>query len=154
MAVFGVAVAEVLQLEGGRSADAGGLTKYGIAQAAHPGRNVATLTEAQAVAIYDTEYWQPYGYAALRDQALATKVFSLAVNMGPRTAHRLLQQALLRLGVVVPACPGRLSSDTLAQVNGAPAGVLLDLLRVQAAHYYLALNQPRFERGWLRRALM
>jgi lysozyme family protein len=155
MADFEQAIRVVLAHEGAFSADPadpGGATNWGISSRAYPGLDVRALTRDDAKALYRRDYWTPHGYGTIADQALATKVFDLAVNMGPRQANRVLQRAANRLGAQLED-DGVIGPHTLAAVHACDAAVLLDLVKVQAAQYYLSLNQPRFERGWLRRAL-
>src|SRR5437660_12165949 len=101
MATFDKAIGTVLEHEGGYSFDPndpGGETKYGISRKAYPGLDVKSLTLEQAKAIYKRDYWI---YSRIQDQDVATKVFDMAVNLGPPAAHRLLQTALLALGETV-----------------------------------------------------
>jgi lysozyme family protein len=72
------------------SGDAGGLTKYGIDAASHPGVNIAQLTRDQAIAIYHTG-WQRHGLDGLPAK-LAIACFDVWVNGG--YAVKWLQTAL------------------------------------------------------------
>ncbi len=87
--LFDRAIEVVLEHEGDTStdhpADRGGLTKFGIAQRWNPDLDVRTLTRAQAIEIYWERYWQGRGYERL-PEAIAIKVFDLAVNLGDRPA--------------------------------------------------------------------
>src|SRR5665213_322524 len=97
MADFSLAVALVLANEGGLSVDRtdpGGTTKFGISQRAYPRLDIPSLTQADATAIYQSDYWNKYNFGALESQAVANKVFDFAVNAGPETAIRILQDAL------------------------------------------------------------
>jgi lysozyme family protein len=92
---------------------------------------------------------------------VAVKVFDLAVNVGPRQAHRLLQRALRACGRDV-AEDGVIGPETLGAIAGvAGAGespfAIVASLRSEAAGFYRTLIARRpllavFERGWLRRA--
>src|SRR6266700_2325053 len=60
---FIIAVKVVLVDEGGYSNDPddpGGETNYGIDKRSHPDVDIKNLTEAQAIDIYYTDYWQKY----------------------------------------------------------------------------------------------
>ena len=153
------AVEVVLNHEGGYvndPRDPGGETKYGISKRSYPDLNIANLTRGDAIAIYYRDWWQRYGYNRLQDDAIATKVFDMAVNMGPGTAHRLLQEALVFLGYPV-AVDGILGLQTITAANLADPSRLLRVLRWLAAYHYYRIADQRpqsraFLLGWLRRA--
>ena len=84
----------VADLEGGAQVtrDSGGVTKFGISANAHPGLDVANLTEAQALAIYRREYVGALPLAGKSDD-VATIALDAAVNHGPAFAKKLLAVA-------------------------------------------------------------
>ena len=153
------AVEVVLAHEGGYvndPRDPGGETKYGISKRSYPELDIARLTCEDAIAIYYRDWWQRYGYGRLQDEAVATKIFDMAVNMGPVTAHRLLQEALVFLGYDI-AVDGIIGPQTIAAANKADPMRLLQVLRWMAAHHYYRIADQRpqsraFLVGWLRRA--
>jgi len=153
------AVEVVLKHEGGYvndPRDPGGETKYGISKRSYPSLDIANLTREDAIAIYYRDFYVKYGYDRLRDEAVATKVFDMAVNMGPATAHRLLQEALVFLGYDI-AVDGILGPQTIGATNKADPKRLLQVLRWLAAHHYyrIAAQRPQsraFLVGWLTRA--
>ncbi len=176
MAIFEAAIPTILAHEGGYvndPDDPGGETNYGISRRAHPDVDIAALSRDAAAEIYRRDYWQPNGYGRIDDQALATKVFDFAVNMGPSRSHRLLQQAVNLLGPVCRvcgagrgrsacACPhadrlrvdGVLGPLSFAAVNEADARRLVRALENEAARRYHAIaSGPRgkFLKGWLNR---
>jgi lysozyme family protein len=156
MASFDLAIATVLDHEGGYTfnpADPGGETNFGISKKAYPNLDIKNLTEDQAKEIYRRDYWR---YDGIQNQDVATKVFDMAVNMGPPTAHRLLQMALNALGHGVTV-DGVFGPQTLSATNGVDPGGLLQELRAQAAVRYadIVLGNPSertFLLGWMRRA--
>lgn len=154
---FKAAVEKTLAFEGGLSndpGDPGGLTRYGISSRSHPDVDVRNLTREGAEAIYFKEYWDRYGYGLILNDALAGKIFDLAVNIGPSRAHKLLQTAVNATGPERIAVDGALGLETLDAVNGHPAPELLvATLKLLAVRYYLNLKQPRFLAGWVRRAI-
>lgn len=153
------AVEVVLDHEGGYvndPRDPGGETNWGISKRAYPNLDIANLTRADAIAIYYKDFWQRYNYAQLQDDIVATKLLDMAVNMGPATAHRLLQEALVFLGHPV-AVDGIIGPQTIAAANKADPKRLLQVLRWMAAHHYyrIAAQRPQsraFLIGWLTRA--
>src|SRR5690606_31248043 len=141
------AVEVVLQHEGGYvndPRDPGGETKFGISKRQYPDLDIASLTREQAIEIYRRDWWQRYGYDRLQDDAVATKLLDMAVNMGPATAHRLLQEALVSLGHPV-AVDGILGPQTLAAANRADPRRLLQVLRWRAAerYFHIAAQRPQ-----------
>jgi lysozyme family protein len=156
---FAAAVGVVLVHEGGyvnNPADPGGETKYGISKRAYPELDIASLTREQAAEIYYRDWWDKYRYGDVKDQDVATKVFDLSVNMGPATAHRLLQEALVFLDYPVEI-DGIIGPQTIAAANKADPRRLLQVLRWLAAHHYyrIAAQRPQsraFLIGWLNRA--
>lgn len=95
MTDFRRCLAFVLKWEGGDKItrdprDPGGTTKYGISQRAHPSLDIESLTEAQAAAIYEIEYWRPTGCDGLA-WPLNLCAFDCAVNQGPGFAREALR---------------------------------------------------------------
>lgn len=196
MARFDLAIGTVLEHEGGYvndPHDPGGATNYGISlrylrtlgdldgdgwlegDLDQDGDldvdDIRLMTVGRATEIYRDQWWNRYRYRLIQSQAVATKVFDLAVNMGPGRAHRLLQQALRACGNPVEV-DGQVGAKTRAAVREAlarwedkywepgdpwPVPGLLAALRSEAAGYYRSLvatrnERERFIRGWLRRA--
>lgn len=91
---FDRAVRLILQLEGGSTVtkdpdDPGGTTKYGISKRAHPERDIESLTEQDAIAIYWSDYWMRAGCDKL-PWPLALIHFDCAVNQGVQRANGFL----------------------------------------------------------------
>lgn len=157
-ALFDKAVEVVLEHEGGfvdHPADAGGPTNFGISSRHNPDVDVRTLTREGAIEIYWSSYWLGRNYDWLPD-AIAIKVFDLAVNVGHRGAVSCLQRALLATGteVVVDGLIGRFTAAAAHAVCGT---VLLAAVRSEAAGDYRVRlardeSQAPFAEGWLRRA--
>lgn len=157
MASFDQAIGTVLAHEGGYTfnpADPGGETNFGISKHAYPNLDIKDLTEDQAKEIYRRDYWR---YDGIQNQDVATKVFDLAVNLGPPTAHRLLQMALHTLGQDVTV-DGVFGPQTLSATNRVDPARLLQELRAQAAVRYADIvlgnrAERTFLLGWMRRAV-
>lgn len=108
------------------------------------------LTEDEAKDIYHIEYWTPLHLDQIDDQAVANKVFDLAVNMGVVSAARFLQAAC---GVIEDGIIGPI---TITRANAMDPVALLGSIRARAKNRYqdiaaanptLAGNLP----GWLAR---
>lgn len=180
---FLAAVALVLKHEGGfvhDPADPGGATNFGVslrfaqAELAKDGDgdgfldgdfdrdgdvdvgDIRAMSLEDAADVYFRHWWQRHGYDRINDQAVATKVFDLAVNMGAPQAHKCLQRAL-RAAWFPTADDGVLGPQTLSSTNAAEARSLLAALKSEAAGFYrgLAAAKPplaKFLPGWLNRA--
>ena len=162
MASFDKAIPTILAHEGGLvddPKDPGGITNFGISQRQYPHLDIKALTVDGVVIIYHRDYWLPV-YDSILNQDVATKVFDLAVNMGHKAAHRLLQKALRKfkrqheLDIVID---GILGPKTLRAMNIVAQTPLLEELRIQAAVHYvnLMVKKPglvRFAYNWMRRA--
>ena len=161
MAEFSKALPLVLKNEGGYvndKTDLGGETNFGISKRAHPDVDIKNLTVTHAEKIYKEHYWHPQ-LERMDDQAVATKLFDMMVNMGPRRAVRLFQSSVNRLARGVRPIPvdGKLGPMTVGRANELDGAKLLDAMRENAAEYYRAIvkakpEQRKFLRGWLRRA--
>ena len=155
---FLAGVERLLANEGGYSsnpADPGGATKFGISARAYPGLDIATLTRDAAVKIYWSEWWLRFGFAQLPD-AIATKTFDLAVNIGAAHAIECLQRALRACGLPVTE-DGAIGPATAVASRRADAGALMAALRSElAAHYRMVASNQNggadFLKGWLNRA--
>ncbi len=127
------------------SGDRGGVTKYGIAEASHPGVDVVNLTEVKAISIYTSEYWLPAKCDQLKSE-LQYIHFSCAVNCGVGSANKILQRAcrVTDDGIVGPA--------TLEATKGLS---IQDYAIEWAAHYRAIVeadhNQAKFLKGWMNR---
>jgi len=158
MAQFEPAARKVMALEGGYvndPNDRGGETKFGISKRRYPNEDIRNLTEARALELYRRDFWPPV-YGQITYQAIADKVYDLAVNAGPKRAHELLQRAAVNLGKAC-AVDGAFGPGTLAAVNAIDPAALLAQLQVEAIRFYAKLagqpGQAGFLRGWVNRAL-
>lgn len=137
--------------------DDGGLTKYGIDAADHPGIDIAGLTLDQATAIYRDGEWAhclcdelPHG--------VDTVVFDTAVNQGLHTAGILLQRAIrasgFKLAVDGEIGPGTVSAAVAACVS-SPWGIIERMLEGRRDLYAeIVMHHPvdgKFLHGWLNR---
>ncbi len=113
--------------------------------------DIRAMTPAKSAELYRAQWWDRYRYGLINDQAIATKIFDLSVNMGPKQAHILAQRALRAAGKLVLE-DGVLGPITLQSINDYASRGILPALRSEAAGFYRSLNKPRFIGGWLNRA--
>src|SRR5262245_28101663 len=103
-------------LSGRVTVDAGGRTRFGIAEKFHPnlpeeffsGPGEDALAEAER--IEREEYWERMNLSSVADQKIANKLFDMGVNMGVRQAAVFAQRAANAL--LQDVAPGpRLAED-------------------------------------------
>lgn len=146
--MFDAAVRIILAAEGVYSndpQDAGGETKWGISRVAHPeipDATWATFTQADALAIYRSQYWDANRCNAM-PWPWALAVFDGSVNQGSVVA--LAQNAL---GVRVD---GVIGPDTLGAMQVAAPELLDQFFAGRAIAYVASRNFPKYGRGWLKR---
>ena len=151
---FDVIIEQVLEHEGGYvndPKDLGGETKYGITKRFYPDVDIKNLTIEQATEIYKKDYWDKNKVESL-PQNLWHIYFDMCVNMGKRTAVKVLQRAAVNKGKDIEV-DGGLGPMTI----GALKGVELDRVRAFRVKYYVDLitarpEQEKFYLGWFRRA--
>jgi lysozyme family protein len=161
VAAFNEAVSAVFKTEGGYvndKDDRGGETKFGISKRSFPNLDIATLTKVDAEKIYKERYWHPQ-LEKLEDQAVATKVFDMIVNMGQKPAVKLFQSSvnLLSNGERPVTVDGILGPGTITRANELDPAKLLHAIRENAAGHYRGIvkaneTQRKFLKGWLKRA--
>jgi len=146
---FEACVRHILAAEGGLVQDPhdpGGLTHFGISQRAYPTLDIKALTVADAMRIYQRDYWDP-----IQGEDLPTGVdlvmLDHAVNAGPATAIRLMQY-LVRVVV-----DGVLGPRTLAGITSAdPEDLITAFTERRLAYYHSLPNWRLYQVGWSRRA--
>ena len=154
MKSFKEIIEKVLEHEGGYvndPKDLGGETKYGITKRFYPDVDIKNLTIEQATEIYKKDYWDKNRVESL-PQNLWHIYFDMCVNMGKRTAVKVLQRATVNRGRDIEV-DGGLGPATI----GALKGVELDRVRAFRVKYYVDLitarpEQEKFFLGWFRRA--
>lgn len=122
--------------------DPGGLTNFGISQAAYPNLDIATLTRGEAEAIYRRDYWSPAACDKL-PAGVDLMVFDMAVNAGVAQSGRILQRCI---GAEADGMIGKL---TLQAVADTDARVLVTAIGAAQRAFYESLPQwTEFGAGW------
>ncbi|USD31171.1 peptidoglycan-binding protein (plasmid) [Pseudoalteromonas sp. SCSIO 43201] len=153
--VFESAFRLLLEFEGGfvdDPDDSGGKTKYGISQNAYPNLDIAALTKAQAKEIYQRDYFEACK-AHLMPEKMAVLVFDTAVNMGVRSAIKLLQQAIK---TDVDGIIGPNTLRALKQANRVQGdNLFIEYQSLRAKQYAeIIARRPsngKYAKGWFRR---
>jgi len=155
MANFNEAIEKTLVNEGGYvfdKDDAGGETKFGISKRSYPDVDIKNLTTDEAKAIYKKDYWNKLKADDIASQKVAFELFDTAVNMGVRTASKLIQ------GCSGAFVDGIIGSQSLESINNIDEELLL--LRFKLAkvsrYAYLAKKRPanrKYLLGWINRTL-
>lgn len=120
-------------------------TNWGIAAASYPTLDIARLTRAEAIAIYERDFWDTVKGDELPPM-LAFQALDVAVNHGPSRARRLLQAAA---GV---ATDGIIGPITLAALRAADPNDLTFRFLAERLDFYTSLpTWGVFGKGWTRR---
>lgn len=120
-------------------------TNWGIAAASYPKVDIRNLTRAQAIAIYERDFWGEVQGDKLPPM-VAFQALDVAVNHGPSRARRLLQRAA---GVVDDGVIGPI---TLAALRAADPNDLTFRFLAERLEFYTVLpTWDTFGKGWARR---
>lgn len=182
MSDFKKAIAHTQAAEGGyvdHPNDHGGATNYGVSlrlmqtlgskwdlngDGKIDAADIKLLTPEHAQEIFKDVFWTPNKYDMISNQAIATKVFDLAVNAGSSRANKLLQEAI---NYAYPdaniVADGKIGSKTINALEHITVAQKrsVDFIAVFSsviARFYLQLcdnnrTQLSFIRGWCKRAL-
>jgi lysozyme family protein len=168
---FNFAFDELMKHEGGFSNDPhdpGGPTKFGITQkdidkfylAYDLERDVKNLTLESARLFYRYEWWHRYFYYAINSLIVATKIFDMSVNIGPKKAHKIVQLSCNHCGysLMLDSILGGKTISSLNEISlhNDEEDLINQLCEEQKSYYeYLIEKNPKlkvFEKGWLKRA--
>lgn len=156
MAGFGPAITFVLANEGGYTAgaagDPGGETNFGISKRAYPDLDIKNLARADAVEIYQRDFWR---FSGLTSQRMATKIFDEYVN-SKHHAIRVAQMALGTLQVGPIVADGNYGPQTEAALNAVDEDRFMDEYKARLCKMHCddAIANPAEAGellGWLRR---
>src|SRR5439155_17573137 len=124
-------------LSGKVTVDAGGTTRWGIAEKSNPDlAPIAQLSLERALERYRKQYWLP-AYAQLPSQHVADFVYDLGVNMSPCMAVKLLQRAVGSFE------DGNLGPHTLEACATFSLSALLTVYATAARAHYRVLGQAQ-----------
>lgn len=163
MALLEIALAYTLVNEGGLTRtdavdDKGGLSFAGITaktMSAYLGRQAIDadmqMSMDTVTAVYRKLYWKIIQGDSIKNQAVATVFFDMAVLMGPASATKMMQQ-------IVGATPdGLCGAITVAKINAMPAAQIVPKFSLDACNYFTDIamrdaTQAKWVRGWQIRA--
>jgi lysozyme family protein len=117
--------------------------------------DIKKMSPDKSTQLYDLYFWKPNNYGQINDQLIATKVFTLNINMVYRGANKCLQRAVRAASKINLSTDGVIGQKTLNAVNSADPKILLAALKSEAAGYYRAIKyagSEDFLTGWLNRA--
>jgi lysozyme family protein len=175
MSTFDKAIDFVLDHEGGfvdHPSDPGGATNFGVSlrtlkqlesnnldvwdldyDGDIDADDMRLITKDMAKEFYETHFWH-HQFEGIYDQAVATKLFDMCVNMGTRQAVKLLQRAC-NWNHQMLKVDGIIGPHTLNVVNSSDC-IRYFIISTQAKFYYQLVDaKPSrgvFLLGWLRRA--
>ena len=172
--VFNKAIEHILDLEGGfvnDPADSGGATNWGITLGFYQShvdpdagpQDIRDLKRERAKELYRRFFWIPHDYAVegyhygdLPDR-IAWLCLSFSINMGPRRCHKLLQNALVKLGAEIDV-DGWLGPSTIAATRSSRNIEVVKRFAVEALLFYRSIaendsSQERFIEGWFYRGI-
>jgi len=155
MADFNNVIKETLVNEGGYvndPLDAGGETKFGISKRSYPNVDIKNLTVDDAKAIYKKDYWDKVKADKIASQKVAFELFDTAVNMGVRTASKLMQ------GCSGAYVDGIIGTQSLETINAMDEELLLLRFKISkiARYAYITTKRPvnkKYLLGWINRTL-
>lgn len=174
---FEKAVAFVLSHEGGFSHhpnDPGGATNFGVSlrYLKEEGIDVdmdgdididdiRALDEEMAKKIYKERWWDKGRYNEINELSLAAKILDMAVNMGAKQAHKIVQctsNEISKKALRIDGILGAISRDRLnALTRENRTNLLIEKLKFNCGQFYrrLVSENPSlkvFLRGWLNRS--
>lgn len=185
MAQFASAIRKLSPIEGGYSnnpSDSGGATNFGVSlrwaksigldltgDGLTTDDDIRALTRQKASELFRRYFWDCPNWrnisglieaegpsmSELTDQALANRLFDMAVNMGPRRAILYLQQVLVKRFKSPIEIDGIFGLATISAANRANATRWLQAM--QAVHYANIVRrnpaQEVFLEGWMYRVV-
>lgn len=118
-------------------------------------KDIVMIKPEDAARYYYDHWWSKFSYSKM-PYPVGEKVFDMAINMGGRRAHILLQTALQTLGVKLTA-DGIIGPVTLKSITAVDSRTLAKELCNQQLGFYnrLIARKPamgKYRTGWTRRS--
>jgi lysozyme family protein len=145
--------------------DPGGETNFGISKRMYPNLNIKTLTEQDAIAIYQKDFLERERFHFGLSNHITYKLTDIAINAGPHAAHAILQSALNHvIGKKVLQVDGLLAKDggntkkvyeQIIQDPNIGEDKLMNAIIQHQKQYYKALDPKlvsKYGKGWENRA--
>lgn len=139
-----------------RPADAGGPTKWGISQRAHPDVDIAALTKEEALAIYRRDYWNKVRADEIDAYEVQLALVDYAVNSGVAKAVVALQnEVTTKVDRVVGPVTLGLTKAAIQYRGAKPLAMALLDRRVRRLSRIVRRrpSQLVFLTGWWRRTV-
>lgn len=139
--------------------DAGGATKFGVTRATlaawlnRPAtkEEVRALTLETAKEIFHDRFWRPIAGNSL-PPTVAAFIFDMAVNSGPATAGKLLQDAIKSIQKMELKTDGAIGPKTITAIGQVDELSLLAEIQARRSTFYARLKSFEFfGLGWNRR---
>lgn len=94
-------------------------TKYGICAASYPNEDIRHLTLERAAFLYNNDFWGVSRCNEWKSQIVANIYFDFAVNIGQKTAAKIIQRAINYAGYPLKRIPvdGIIGSATVKRLN-------------------------------------
>jgi lysozyme family protein len=120
--------------------------------------DIHALDLSDVAKLYENKFWKKAKCDKIQSEIIATKVFDMAVNMGPGQAWRIAQRGCNTLGNSLTV-DGKAGPKTIAAVNSLADRdfMLVTNIRREQDKFYESLIQKKpqlskFRLGWRRRA--
>ncbi|MGB4336846.1 MAG: glycosyl hydrolase 108 family protein [Chromatiaceae bacterium] len=138
----------VLAAEGGYvndPNDPGGETKFGISKRSYPDLDIKLITQDQAIALYERDFWTPIQGDDL-PPGLDLLILDHAINAGVGASVRLVQR------ITGCALDGQLGPVTLAAIAARnPEKMIEEFSDTRLAFYRSLPGWRHYSVGWTRR---
>jgi type VI secretion system secreted protein VgrG len=161
------AIDYVLQNEGGfvdDPSDSGGATNFGITEetlsrkrGSHATReDIKSLTRDEAKQVYYAFWWTPLQLSSVQNEAIATAILDMSVNMGLSVVVRFAQISCCVCGKPVTV-DNKMGEATVKALNEVVTKDWFEAFEDQVSSHYenIAKKNPKdqkFLKGWLARA--
>lgn len=110
--------------------------------------DMLNLSDTVAEQIYKQDYW--HGFDELKNQNIANILFDGNVNHGSSRMKNVLKKALLKFDKTIDKSD-MYKEEGFKVLNKLPSKKLFEQIKVERINLYKSLNNPTFEKGWIRR---